>query len=459
MWQYSLIRLIGIAFIALAYLGCTQGGKGLSARFKDLNILLITIDTLRADHLGCYGYRKKTPYIDSIAAKSFVFRSMFTTSSTTFPAHVSLLTSLYPRDCRNGYYLQDSVVTMAEILSGNDYSCFAFVSALPLDVRFNLNQGFSYYDSDFSGCQGSVALKDNKWYGYKYRAFDRNAEETTQKVISTLRGKKLSQPYFLWVHYFDPHFPYQPPVSYYNPAKVTRDTFPFYFKPAKSDLESLNELYDGEIQFVDHQIKELIDGLKRLGIYDNTIMVIVADHGENLYEHDNYLDHSQVVYETVMWIPCVIYVPGYQGKYIDEIVSIIDIMPTLLDIVGIEGKDFDGRSLVGIMEADTPMPVRSFVTCETNDFGVKEEDQAIALRTKGRKYIYNNWNLEKDMFFNLKEDTKERFPLKNLVGGEGKKLTSFYREWRSQYKTGEMATKFELDKQTKEALKSLGYLK
>lgn len=459
MWRYYLIRLIGVTFIAISFLGCAKEIKGLSALFKGYNILLISIDTLRADHLGCYGYGKKTSNIDSIADRSFVFKSMFTTSSTTTPAHVSLLTALYPRDCRNGYYLQDSVTTMAEILSENGYSCLAFVSALPLDVRFNLDQGFSYYNSDFSGCKGSVALKDNKWYGHRCQAFDRNAEETTQKVISTLRKMKVSKPYFLWVHYFDPHFPYQPPTRYYDTSKITRDIFPFYFIPTQSDLESLNELYDGEIQFVDHQLKELIDGLKELGAYDNTIMVIVSDHGENLYEHENYLAHAQVVYDTVMWIPCLFHLPGYQGTHVDEIVSIMDIMPTLLDLVGIKGKKYEGRSLVEMMEARKPMPVRAYVTCETNDFGFKEEEQTIAVRTKEIKYIYNNWNLVEDIFFDLKKDPLEKQPMRNLVGAKAKELKYFYKEWRSRYKTGRMSTKFRLDKGTEEALRSLGYLK
>ena len=459
MWRVHLTRLFGVTFIAITFLGCTKEIRELSARFKGYNILLISIDTLRADHLGCYGYRKRTPNIDAIAARSFVFESMFTTSSTTTPAHISLLTALYPRDCRNGYYLRDSVTTMAEILSESGYLCLAFVSALPLDERFNLDQGFSYYDSDFSGCKGSIYFKDHKWFAHKYRVFDRNAEETTQKVISTLKERKLSTPYFLWIHYYDPHFPYSPPKGYYDPDKVTRDTFPYYFQPTQSDLESLNELYDGEIQFVDRQLKELIDGLKELGAYDNTIVVIVSDHGENLYEHDNYLDHSQVVYDTVMWIPCMIYLPGCQGKRIAEIVSIIDIMPTLLDLGGIVREGFEGCSLIGLMEARKPVPIRAYVTCETNDFGVKEEEQTIAVRTKRMKYIYNIWKQGKNFFFDMQEDPKERRPMLSCVGDRAKELTNFYQEWRSQYKTGRISVKFNLDKETKEALKSLGYLK
>jgi len=459
MWHYSLLRFIRISVFIIIILGCAKDIKELSARFKGYNILLISIDTLRADHLGCYGYRKQTPNIDALAARSFIFESMFTTSSTTTPAHISLLTGLYPRDCRNGCYLRDSITTMAEILSGNGYYCLAFVSGLPLDERFNLDQGFSYYDSDFSGCKGSIHFKDHKWFTHKYLIFDRNAEETTRKVISTLKDRKLSTPYFLWIHYYDPHFPYSPPKSYYDADKVTRNTFPYYFQPTQSDLESLNELYDGEIQFVDTQLKELIDGLEELGVYDNTIVVIVSDHGENLYEHDNYLDHSQVVYDTVMRIPCMIYLPDYQGKRIREIVSIIDIIPTLLDLIGILREGFEGCSMIDLMETRKPVKIRDYVTCETNDFGVRKEEQTIAVRTKRMKYIHNIWKQGKNLFFDIEDDPNEKRPMLSLVRSEVKELTNFYQQWRSQYKTGHMSTRFELDKETKEALKSLGYLK
>ncbi|MEE9504157.1 MAG: hypothetical protein V3V90_03425, partial [Thermodesulfobacteriota bacterium] len=111
-----------------------------------------------------------------------------------------------------------------------------------------------------------------------------------------------------------------------------------------------------------------------------------------------------------------------------------------------------------IMETDTPKPVRSYVTCETNDFGVRPEEQTIAVRTKRMKYIYNSWKSGDNLFFDLQKDPKERQPMKNLEGDKAKELTSFYRKWRSQYKTGQMSTRFELDRKTKEALKSLGYL-
>ena len=142
-----------------ACVSCTAGERGLSASYRGANILLVTVDTLRADRLGFYGYSGISPNLDALAADSFVFESMFTTSSTTFPAHVSLMTGLHPKDSRNGYYLNDSVTTLAEVLSERGYSTRAVVSALPLDARFNLDQGFASYDSDFSSCRGSITTE------------------------------------------------------------------------------------------------------------------------------------------------------------------------------------------------------------------------------------------------------------------------------------------------------------
>jgi arylsulfatase A-like enzyme len=445
-----------LCFTLLALAGCNQDAPSLRARFRHYNLLLISIDTLRADYVGAYGKKNKTPVIDSLAGRGFLFESMFTTSSTTLPAHLSLMTSLYPRDCRNGYAVQESVTTLAEVLARNGYTCLAAVSALPLDPRFNIQQGFSFYDADFSSCRGSVNLKDRKWFDHGYGVFDCNAEETTRRAIAALETQKPEAPFFMWVHYYDPHLPYGPPAGFYDPGKVARTDFPYFLKPGQSDRESLQELYSGEIRFVDAQVEKLLEGVGRLYDPQRTIIVLVADHGENLYEHDGYLDHSRVVYDTVMWIPCIMCLPGFPGKRIAELASSIDVMPTLLDLLGIETKGCEGISLAGLMEAAGPAPVRSYVTCETNDFGVKDEDQAIAVRTLNSKYIYNNWKSGKDLFLNLQILPRERRPV--AEDAIKKELTGYYHEWRKQYKSGNLALQQQLDTKTEDALKSLGYL-
>jgi arylsulfatase A-like enzyme len=183
----------------------------------------------------------------------------------------------------------------------------------------------------------------------------------------------------------------------------------------------------------------------------------VADHGENLYEHDGYLDHSRVVYDTVMWIPCIMHLPGYGGKRIDALASSVDVMPTVLDLMGIAVKGAEGSSLVNLMQSAGAPAAHSYVTCETNDFGVKDEDQAIAVRTTKSKYIYNNWKSGKDLFFNMQEMPRERRPVADDDAIK-KELTGYYQEWRKQYKSGNLALQQQLDSKTEDALKSLGYL-
>ena len=457
MIRYATTYTLALCFSLFAIAGCNQEAPSMRARFRQYNLLLISIDTLRADYVGAYGNKKLTPAIDALAGKSFLFESMFTTSSTTLPAHLSLMTSQYPRDCRNGYAVRDSVTTLAEVLGQHGYTCLAAVSALPLDTRFNIQQGFSYYDADFSSCRGSVNLKNRKWFEHGYGVFDCNAEETTRRAVAALEKQKPAAPFFMWVHYYDPHMPYDPPAAFFDPGKVVRTDFPYFLKPGQSDRDSLQELYSGEIRFVDAEVQKLLEGVGRLYDPQRTIIVMVADHGENLYEHDGYLDHSRVVYDTVMWIPCIMYLPGFAGKRIAELASIVDVMPTLTDLLGIEMKGCEGISLAGLMEAADPIPVRSYVTCETNDFGVKDEEQAIAVRTRTIKYIHNNWNTGKDVFFNLQELPTERRPVP-VDDARKQELAGYYQEWKKQYKSGNLAMQLKLDTKTEDALKSLGYL-
>lgn len=456
-----------LAIFLVLFPACTpeKSPPALSGRYPGHNILLITIDSLRADRLGCYGYGKETPTIDSLASRSIVFDSLFTTSSTTLPAHASLLTGRNPGDLRNGTTLSDLVVTLAEVVSREGYVTRAFVSSVPLDAGFNLGQGFDVYDSDFSTCRGTIHSSKGIWYARPFEVFDCNARETTQRVLHALDGAEHSQPNFLWVHYFDPHFPYQPPKRFYDNTRVSRREFPFFHRATAPDITSLNELYDGEIRFVDEQLAMLFDGLKERGFLEDTVTLLVSDHGENLYEHDGYLDHSMVVYETVMKIPALLALPGHPASRVDGLASITDLMPTLLDLVGIElpaeaARITAGRSLVPMIEAETAAgDLRKFVVCETNDYGLAEEDQTIAIRSEKFKMILNNWKKGGRELFDLSRDPNERKSLTKLSFDAEAALTSYRQTWLDQPSGRSMAKTTELDETTLRGLKSLGYLR
>jgi len=449
--------MVGLLSLVLACAGCGAEGGDPGGDFQGYNVLLVSIDTLRADRLGCYGHVEPTPNIDALAEHGYLFESMFTTSSTTFPAHVSLLTGLHPKDLRNGFFISDSVQTLAETLSEGGYETLAVVSALPLDARFNLDQGFARYDSDFSTCRGTAA--DTKWYAvHDYEVFECNAADTNRRVATLLDERTPQGPFFLWVHYFDPHHPYEPPPETYDPGRVSRTDFPFFLDATPEDLESLDALYGGEVRFVDRQFGVLLDELDRRGLREKTIVVVVADHGENLYEHDEFLTHTQVVYDTVMHVPFVVHLPGRAGGRIGGIAGLTDVTPTLLDLLGFESEGFEGDSLAASMTPGTPETSRRYVSCETNDFLMKDPDQTLAIRTADAKYIKNNWKRRGQLYFDVENDPGETRPLDRPPGGHSDELQSCFEDWRDRLKVGELALSKDLDEATMEAFRSLGYL-
>ena len=201
-----------------------------------VNFLLITIDTIRPDHMGCYGYdRIKTPHMDRLAEKGVLFENAFSPVPITLPSHASILTGTYPsfHGIRNNgtYALSDAAVTLAELLKDKGYATAAFVGAYVLDKRFGLDQGFDLYDDDLSS-------EEEQTFMYK----ERRAESVTHAVIQWLKGRN-PEPFFLWVHYFDPHMQYNPPPPF--------------------SAEYADRPYDGEIAYTDHWIGVLLDALIR----------------------------------------------------------------------------------------------------------------------------------------------------------------------------------------------------
>ncbi|MFH2000758.1 MAG: sulfatase-like hydrolase/transferase [Planctomycetota bacterium] len=267
------------------------------------NLLLITIDTLRADHLGCYGYSDaKTPVIDRLADQGTLFERAYACAPTTLPSHAGILTGLYPpstgiRD--NGLFrLPSSIVTVTEVLHDHGFTTGAVLAADPLNQRFGLDQGFDFYDAP--GVQS---------HNYSVR----NAGEITSRAVSWLEGADKDKPFFLWVHYFDPHAPYTPPEPFVGGTPV--------------------EQYDGEIAYTDQQIGALLQALEAQGNRDATLVILTADHGESLGEHGE-SGHSVFIYDATIHVPVIVSGPGIpRGKRIDRVVSNIDIPYTACSLL------------------------------------------------------------------------------------------------------------------------------
>ena len=287
------------------------------------NVLLITVDTLRADHLGCYGYeRARTPHTDRFADEGVRVERAIAPTPLTLPSHTSILTGLEPpaHSVRgNGVFrVPDSVQTLAEVLKAEGYQTQAFVSSDVLHHRFNLDQGFDGYEDDLSG-EAKDALTQMQ---------ERSGEQTMDRVLRWLDVRTESaspSPFFLWVHLFDPHAPYEPP---------------------EADAKLAATPYDGEIASADRQIGRLVKALEPNGVLDDTILVFTSDHGENLGEHQE-ATHAMFIYEATQRVPLIFRYPRKlpAGRVFDGPARSVDIMPTILSLAGKTSGETQGADL------------------------------------------------------------------------------------------------------------------
>jgi arylsulfatase A-like enzyme/Tfp pilus assembly protein PilF len=299
---------------------------------KKYNVVLITVDTLRADRLGVYGYdRIETPNMDRLAEKGICFKKAFSPCPITLPSHVSIMTGTSPlfHGVRNNgiYRARDTLTTMAEVLKGEGYATGAVIAAYVMDSAFGLDQGFDMYDDDIVQIQGA----ENPFF-YP----ERKAEEVTQRSYAFIK-RHADRPFFLWVHYFDPHAMYQPPPRF---AQKYPDS-----------------PYDGEVAYTDSQIGSLMKMLRVAGVQENTLVVLTSDHGESLKEHGED-SHGMLLYDTTLHVPLILFneelIPGSQE--IESLVSLMDIMPTVFDILNIDPGDasseIQGKSLVPLIKGE-----------------------------------------------------------------------------------------------------------
>jgi arylsulfatase A-like enzyme/Tfp pilus assembly protein PilF len=288
------------------------------------NLLLVTVDTLRADRVGFYSDRHvRTPNIDGLAARGAVFMRAFSHCTTTLPAHADILLGATPlyhgvHDNAN-FVVGEEFLTLAEHLKGSGYATGAFIGGFPLESRFGLDQGFDTYDDRLDRIGPTPG---DSW--------TRRAEAVVSSALAWLDGRK--SPWFLWVHLWDPHEPYAPPEPY-----KTR----FADRP-----------YDGEVAYVDAMLGTLFGYLERTGLGRSSIVVLTGDHGESLGEHGE-ATHGFLAYNATLWIPLVIAHPGLSHRVIDAPVSHTDIFPTVCQLLGVGNPGrLRGVSLVGAMKGE-----------------------------------------------------------------------------------------------------------
>src|SRR6266478_5026043 len=308
-----LMRMRMKAILLLAAVATPALGPARSATGKQpgTNVVVITIDTLRADHIGCYGYRQiRTPSIDSLAADGFRFEHAYTPVPITLPAHTVIFTGTYPTFSGmhdfSANRLGPKQPTLAALLKEKGYATGAVVAAGVLDSRFGLNRGFDfYYDHfDFNRLQES-----------NIDEMERPGNVVADVTLDWL-SKNYQKKFFLWMHLYDPHYPYRPPAPYSEEYK--------------------DRLYDGEIVFADAQVGRLIRFLKDKNLYRNTIIVLTGDHGESLGEHGE-KTHGFFIYNSTLHVPLIFHFGGAtSAKSVAGLVSLADLMPSVLSILKLE---------------------------------------------------------------------------------------------------------------------------
>ncbi|HEV7501761.1 MAG TPA: sulfatase, partial [Vicinamibacteria bacterium] len=303
---------------------------------RDLNVVIITLDTTRADRLGCYGFAGiETPHIDALARQGTLFENATSTAPLTFPSHSSIFTGLTPphhgaRD-NGGFFLDDARTTLAERLKAGGYATGAFIGAWVLESRWGLAQGFDEYSDHFDL---------SKYKVISLGTVQKPGDEVMDNALGWLDTVQQRK-FFAWVHLYDAHSPYEPPEPFATRYRGTP--------------------YLGEIAYADKVVGRLTAWLESHGLMDHTVVIVVGDHGESLGEHGE-ATHAYFIYESTTHVPLIVRTPWNLSGRSRAQVSTVDIMPTVLDLVGLAPQDgIDGRTLApALLDAAAPVDHESY---------------------------------------------------------------------------------------------------
>ena len=417
-----------IAVAGAVYIVTRSTGRKTVLRDDRLNVLLVTLDTTRADRLGCYGYsRGKTPNLDALAAAGVLFQNVYAQVPLTLPSHCSIMTGTTPLSHgvhNNGsYVLAPGRTTLAEMLKARGYLTAAFVASFSIDSRFGLDQGFDLYDDNF--LPGLPMKPVNS---------ERRADAVAALFTAWLDGL-AGEPFFAWVHFFDPHLPYRPPAPY--------------------DAEFSSNPYDGEIAFMDEAVGTVIGKLRQKNLRERTLVVLAGDHGEAFGEKVE-MGHGVFLYDGTLKVPLILYAPGRlpEGRVVPSRVRLTDIVPTVLDMVKTPvPDDVEGQSLIPLIDRgkgrDRDAYIETFYPRE--NYGWSE---LIGLVSGEWKYI----RAPRPELYNLVTDPAENrngaAVEKNLASDMARRLEAFVLKGAGV----ETAANRTLTAEEQERLRSLGYV-
>ncbi len=420
---------------------------------RDINVVLISIDTLRADHLGCYGYGPPTsPNVDRWSREAVVFEHAFSQAPSTLPSHASIFTSMLPSHhgalYSVGRPLPDRATTMAELLQAQGYETAGFHGAGQVSDEFGMGQGFDQY----------VAVQGRF----------RNVVEEAVKWLD----QRSAAPFFLFLHTYEVHHPYTPDPEYLelfdsgydgelpghimvdDLRRINGDASP-QLEIDEADLRHIVATYDAEIRSMDDGFGQFVTALAKRGLRESTLLIFTSDHGEEFNEHGRVGWHSHSLYDELLWVPLVIRFPGgvYAGRRVDDLVRLLDVAPTVLDVLALPAAPtFEGLSVRTLFDTDTPPRVA------ISQQDTKYAPPVSSLRTLDWK-LYEEIvvrRLYRDRLFDLRADPGEQHNVLATNLGLAWRLTARLREIEALLPAMD-GRPAELSAQTIERLRALGY--
>jgi len=476
------------AVLVVALASCTANPPP-----EPVNLVLISIDTLRADHVHSYGYHRETsPTLDRLASEGTLFENVVAESSWTLPTHMTMLTGLPAQthgvEFFSGSRLDDSYRTLAETLGEHGYRSFGVFSGPYLHPIFGFGRGFDSYERAMG-----ATVYDDPSFDPDVPGSDAGVKETnymshrsitsplvTEKAIELLAAAR-DEPFFLFLHYYDAHFDYHPPEELWRrfdpdyqgtmTGDAIQETNEINAHMNPRDLEHLIALYDAEILYTDQHIGYVIDALDRNGLSEKTLVVVTSDHGEEFFEHGD-KGHFRTLFDEVLKVPLIVRLPGRvrAGERVTEQVRHLDIAPTLLSFAGVPERDgllteIGGRSLASVLEGrEAPSSLPAISSVRRNGYWA-------SVRTPAFKYIVNReGNTVAELVYNLKNDPREHRPLAGAdfeaLDRESPGILADLRKALMEKESTAFAARvvkegaedFELPADVREQLRSLGYI-
>ncbi|MBU6283016.1 sulfatase [bacterium] len=425
------------------------------------NLLLVSLDTTRADHLSAWGYsRPTTPHLAALLPSAVRFDAAYTPMPSTMPSHSSMFTALFPRThgvLKNGLPLPPTAPTLAEALAAAGWRTAGFASSFVLHRKFGIARGFEEWDDDFAGvaCKGWTAGDGDD------ESFCRRGEQTRDRAVGWLeRGgwldpaRRTTRPFFVFLHLFDAHNPYAPPPDH---ARL--------FPPqgeAPSELDREIAAYDGEIHYADAQLGALLERLSAAGLLDDTLVVVVGDHGEGLMQH-GWMTHGMMIYDEAVRVPLLVRWPGRVagGRRIPDPVSLVDLAPTILDLLGVggalparQGTSFAPTLVEGAPLDPRPAFLQRRVYKRQRLRGFEISGEKLGVRSGRWKYIEAPAEGTRELY-DLERDPAELSNLALDRPGDATRLADEIAAWRERTPAGGSA---EVAPDDVERLRALGYV-